>query len=222
MELDTPAGPARAVYLKRQENHSRFSLRHPIKGEATFAREFGMILHLRKHGVPTLNPLFFGEHFTKGAHGAVLMTEALEGYRALEEMLDDGEIAAMSFVEKRQLLSALAIAVRKMHDANVQHRSLYPKHLMVKRGEGFEVAMIDLEKSRRSYVPYLRMLRDLTTLSRHTNEWSLSGRMYFYCQYLGVKRLGPLGKRFIGWIYGKSLLRPIRSNLKHNRTLTSA
>lgn len=215
-ELPAPDGPA-LVYIKRQENHRRLTLRHPIKGEATFAREFRIIRYLREHQVPTLNPLYFGEHDEKGKRQAILMTEALYDYRAFEDMLVDGEFTALPFQHKRRVLAALADTVRKMHDAGVQHRSLYPKHLMVKGSEAFEVALIDLEKSRRSLLPLVYVIRDLSTLNRQTKLLSRSERLYFFRAYLGVAQLGAY-ERWLGrWIYGRGMRKRARAEALERR-----
>lgn len=190
-ELPAPQGGFTGVYLKRQENHGHRTLMHPIRGEATFVREFKMISHLREHDVPTLNLLCFAESYENGKSQALLMTESLLGYRAMEEILYEGEAVAMGLAKRRRLLKSIACTVRKMHDAGIQHRCLYPKHLMVKEGEGFEVALIDLEKARRVFFPVLPAFRDLVTLNRHSMGLSRSDRLYFFREYLQGSSLRP-------------------------------
>lgn len=204
LNLHDTGGNVVPVYIKRQENHCRPSLRHPIKGEATFGREYRIIKRLRDRQVPTLNPLYFGERVVDGANQAILMTESLEGYQSMETLLDDGEMAAMAPVQKRRLISALARTVRQMHDAGVQHRSLYPKHLMVKQDEGFSVALIDLEKSRRCFIPFIHAVRDLSTLNRHSPTLSRSQRLWFLREYLGVRKLGPASRWLARLITGRA------------------
>lgn len=191
-ELPASGDSVTGVYLKRQENHGHRTLLHPIRGEATFVREFKMIRHLRQHHVPTLNLLCFAESYENGNSQAMLMTEALLGYRSMEEILyEKGEAAAMPVAKRRRLLAAIASTVRKMHAAGIQHRCLYPKHLMVKEGEGFEVALIDLEKARRTFFPVLPALRDLVTLNRHSMGLSRSDRLFFFREYLQGSALRP-------------------------------
>ena len=43
-ELKVPEGGTRRVFLKRQENHTTRTFTHPIRGMATFVREFRQIL----------------------------------------------------------------------------------------------------------------------------------------------------------------------------------
>lgn len=213
MNLPVATGSVLGAYLKRQENHGRLSLRHPFRGEATFTREFEIISHLRRHKVPTLDPIYYGEYSGTGERRAILMTKALEGYRSLEDLMDDGTVAALPFAARRHLLDVLAHTVRQMHDAGVEHRSLHPKHLMVlQRDEGFEVALIDLEKSRRTPLPLMSMIRDLITLNRRADGWNLSARLYFYRAYLaagtGAAALGREPGTLAHWlgrlIYQKS------------------
>lgn len=208
-ELAAPEGTHTGVYLKRQENHRHLTVLHPIRGEATFAREFRMIQHLRKHQVPTLNLLCYAEQFENGTSQALLMTEALEGYRSMEEVLYDGEALAMPVAERRRLLRALARTIRKMHDAGVQHRCLYPKHLMIRETDDYQVALIDLEKSRRVFTPYVHAIRDLITLNRHSTALSRSDRLYFFREYLQDSPLRPALHWLARTIDRKSLSRPV-------------
>ena len=92
--------------------------------------------------------------------------------------------------------------VRQLHDARVMHRSLYPKHLFVRWDSGAEpeVAVIDLEKSRTTLIAAVRTVYDLATLTRHSDYWSRSDRLYFLLQYLGLQRLTPWARRLCRWI----------------------
>lgn len=225
MNLPVATGSVLGAYLKRQENHGRLSLRHPFRGEATFTREFEIISHLRRHQVPTLDPIYYGEYSASGERRAILMTKALDGYRSLEELMDDGTVAALAFATRRRLLEVLARTVRQMHDAGVEHRSLHPKHLMVlQRDDDVEVALIDLEKSRRSPAPLLSMIRDLITLNRRAEGWNLSARLYFYRSYLAAGTQGPAPGREPGtlsqWlgrlIYRKSSSRRAKAKARAN------
>lgn len=200
MSFATPEGSSTNVYLKRQENHGHRTLLHPIRGEGTFVREFRNIRHLRKHQVPTLNPVCFAQCFRDGNLQAMLMTESLEGYRSMEDILYEGEALAMPVPQRRRLLSAVALSVRKMHASGIQHRCLYPKHLMVKaQGADYEVALIDLEKSRRVFVPFLPGMRDLGTLNRHSGALSRSDRLFFLREYLEGSPMRP----YLRWLAGK-------------------
>jgi len=143
IELADNAGVMHGFYLKRQQAHMRRTWRHPIAGEPTFVREFNMLKHLNKHAVATPKWVFFGSQQDK----AILLTEALTGFVAADEWLKQHNNLSVS--QQNALMRALADAVCKLHQAGVQHRSLYLKHLFVKQNNGeFAVALIDFEKSR--------------------------------------------------------------------------
>jgi len=184
------------AFLKRQDSHCRTFWRHPIHGVPTFQREFEMMRYLEQHGVRAPEVMLFGRN-PNGDLKTTLMTRELEGFIPLEELTEQlfGDCAA-SFPTKTAVLRAIANFARQLHAVKVQHRSFYPKHLFVNMSSANlpEVAVIDLEKSRIHWVPVLRSLMDLSVLNRHAKYWSKSQRMYFYLQYLGLKRLTPYAK----------------------------
>ena len=74
-------------------------------------------------------------------------------------------------------------------------------HLFIKEIDGnYEVAVIDLEKSRLSFLPLLRVLTDLATLHYRTNHWTKTSRLYFYMQYYQTQKLAWLHKVICRWI----------------------
>jgi hypothetical protein len=190
VSLPSSQGKVTGAFLKRQQNHTRPSWKHPLRGEATFKREFEMVQHLRAHRVPTLEPMLFGERYVANEVRAVLMTVALDGYQPLDVLAASEEFQHMPPAEKRQLLAATAQTVRQMHLAGVQHRSLYAKHLFAARqGEGYRVVVIDLEKSRFAFLSLLRTVQDLVTLNYRTMGWSRTQRLYFFKQYYAIRSL---------------------------------
>lgn len=201
--LQSSQGDAVGAFIKRQQNHTRFSWRHPLRGEATFRREFYIVQHLRHHGVPTLEPMLFSESYAGPEMRAVLMTVALDGYQPLDVLMANPEFAQMTSQEKRRLLAAAAETVRKMHTSGVEHRSLYAKHLFAMRqADGYRVVVIDLEKSRRNLLPVLRTVSDLVTLNYRTPVWSRSQRLYFFKQYYATPSLNAWQRilcRLIVW-----------------------
>lgn len=197
MQLKTATEASLGVFLKRQENHERRTLMHPIKGEPTFACEFKMMQYLAKHQVPSLKAVAFGQRNFNGSMQALLMTEELVGFIPLEQAV--GQL----FSEKRPTLSVqktlikqVAFTVSKLHQSGVQHRSLYPKHLFVDTLNVQDAVVIDLEKSRTKLLPFMRTFYDLSTLNRHSEHWSRTARLYFYKQYLGVNKLN-LWQKFV-------------------------
>jgi len=194
-----------AFYLKRQQGFTRRTIVHPVAGEPTFLREYKVMQYLQPYGVSTPTTVFFAAKSQK----AILMTEALTGYVAWDEWRKAH--ADANYLRKKNVISAIAKMIKKMHQAGVQHRSLYPKHLFVNENEGnANVAIIDFEKSR--ITPWIAILKisDLITLNYRTLDISRTQRLYFFKQYLGVSRLNAWQKRICCYIHHQSLKKSSR------------
>ncbi len=200
IELTDNAGNKHGFYLKRQQAHMRRTWRHPMAGEPTFVREFEILKHLSKHDVATPKWVFFGSQQDK----AILLTQALTGFLAADEWLN--KRADISVSLQNSLMRALADAVRKMHLAGVQHRSLYLKHLFVKQNNsGFEVAAIDFEKSRiTAFIRWFR-LADLITLHYRTADLRAGNKLAFFKQYFAIQHLTPFYKALCRYLHQQSL-----------------
>ena len=196
IELTNEAGKKQGFYLKRQQGHMRRTWRHPIVGEPTFVREFEIIEHLTQHNVKTPKIIYFGSQQTQ----AVLLTEALEGFVSLDKMQ-----IGFQFSQKNDMIRQLAGAVRNMHLAGVQHRSLYDKHFFIKEiNSSFEAALIDFEKSRvNSFISMLKF-SDLITLNYRTQSFSRTQRLRFYKQYVEIVHLTFWHKCLCRYIHQKS------------------
>lgn len=182
------------VFLKRQQNHQRRTLRHPLSGQPTFACEFEMINYLAKHGVPSLEVVAFGTRDSDAGEQAILMTKELAGFESLESFTEKLFETRPSVSKQNLVIGQVAKTVAKLHQSGVQHRSLYPKHLFVDKELSREVVVIDLEKSRVKHMGFLRAFYDLATLNRHARHWTKTRRLYFYLQYLGQPKLTFLSK----------------------------
>jgi len=210
-ELALPEGGSRAIFLKRQENHGTFSLRHPVGGVPTFLREFRRIQHYRACGIPTLEPVYFAMRHGGKGHRAILATEELTGFVSMEYRVERWlREGAPARPVRLRYLKAVAALLRKMHDHGIQHNCFFPKHVFVRMNAGGEVEarVIDLEKSRWRPLRLFCSLRDLDTLNRYSPEWSLSDRLRFYKAYLQVDRLTPFAK----WLWRCIAARAARKN----------
>lgn len=215
LALKTASNVNLGVFLKRQENHERRTLMHPIKGVPTFACEFKMMQYLQRHQVPSLKAVAFGQRKVDGNLQAFLMTEELVGFIPLEDAVKkmfSGKRPALSV--QRALIRQVASTVSKLHKSGVQHRSLYPKHLFVDTAKVQDAVVIDLEKSRTKLLPVMRTFYDLSTLNRHSEHWSKSARLYFYKQYLGVDRLNLWQKFVLKMIAKRSSRKKIHKTAK--------
>lgn len=198
IELDLPGGAKEAVFLKRQENHTRRTLRNPIFGEPTFAGEMKNILLLRQAGVPTMEPLYYGQRKADGKWRAILVTRELVGFHPLDEVIDEWNQHSWknSASTRRELINTLAGAIRRMHEQRLVHNALHPKHVFVRLVEGRspEVALIDLEKMRLAVSVKRAMLRDLDSLNRRTLVLSNVDRLRFLQSYLNSCKLNGEGR----------------------------
>jgi hypothetical protein len=201
-------GTERVLFLKRQEDHSRRSFRHPLVGEPTFTAEFRSLAKLNRANVPTLRPVFFGQRRVDGHRRAILATEELSRYRPLDDLIASWREQGWSRfrTQRRSVIDAAADTVRRLHRQRLVHNALHAKHLFVRlEPDGrADVRLIDLEKMRRSG-RRLALRRDLDSLNRRTDCFSRTERLRFLMRYLGVRSLSPalrahwsyLGARFL-------------------------
>lgn len=194
----TSGDKALSLFVKKQQNHGRRTLRHPIQGEPTFKREYQRLQYLREHGFAAPEVVFYGEKTIDGKPCAILITEELHDYQSLDEFVDACfSPPAMSRCDRRRLLDTIASSLRNFHALGLVHRALYPKHIFIKKTDDqVQVAVIDLEKARFSPVFWHRAYYDLAALNRHAEHWSRSDRLYFLMRYCRLERLGRVGKWF--------------------------
>lgn len=197
--LRAPGGGERAVFLKRQEDHTRHSWRHPLAAEPTFETEMRQILALQAAGVPSLVPVFYAQRRVDGHWRAILMTEALNDYQSIDEWaaLWRSSGWAKHWRARRSMIRMAGAVVRKLHDRRLVHNALYPKHLFARADAdgSTDVCLIDLEKMRLAGTRRRAMMRDLDSLNRRTDFVSRSDRLRFLLSYLGADRVTPEVRR---------------------------
>jgi len=189
------------VFIKRQENHFCRDRRSFFRPISTFRREFQNILTFQKLGIPTLEPVYFGERILRGNVQAILVTKALDSFQSLESP----EYQSLSKLEplcRVNLVSAIAEAIRRMHDNKIQHNCLYAKHVFMKinQDKSVDVRLIDLEKAKRSFFRRAAMLRDLGTLHRHTKGWRSSDRLRFLLAYMQESKMSRTSKAILAHV----------------------
>lgn len=197
-----PNGHEKRLIMKRQQSHKTRTVRHPFCGVPTFEKEFRNILHYKKLGIPTIEPVYFARRNSPDGTRAVLITEYLEGYRSLAELATIWqEHGQPDRSERNRLIKALASLIAKLHSKGLQHNSLYPKHLFIQQGvENADVKLIDLETTKRRPFGNWRRIRDLESLLRRSRGWSRSDRLRFYKTYCDIECLGENAKRLCGQI----------------------
>lgn len=157
---------ATLYFIKKQNNHLCRSLFHPL-GIPTTDREFTNIQRLSALGIKVPEPVFHGNRKTAEGFAGLLVTRELEGFKAIDTA------TTLSPEQKTRLAAAVGQTVGRMHRARLQHSCLYDKHVMFRwQEDGPEIALIDLEKLRRPYLPWRAAEHDLDQLRRHQQIWT--------------------------------------------------
>lgn len=175
------------LYRKQQTGHIYRSLAHPL-GYPTVMREYQALLdcqRLRVH-VPTV--VFASCRKEKGIWKALLLTESLEGFRSLEECYAAGEPQLWGGVLHKKVLAEVGRLLGRLNAGRRQHGCLYLKHIFVRILDGqIDVALIDLEKSRRRLLRKQAARHDLRQIFRRSG-WSnelLGAFMHGYQESFG-------------------------------------
>lgn len=198
-ELVLAQGGTRGVYIKRQENFSTRSWRHPLAGNPTTLRELRQLLLLRGRGVPCVEPVCFALRREGRDHRAVLLTAALDGFLDLDALAARWRDEPAPWVVRRRVVDAVAGSIRALHACRIRHGCLYPKHVFVRIATGdeaVEARLIDLEKAGWRPLRALVVVHDLTSFCAYLLQGcSRSERLRFLCTYLGEERVTPEAKR---------------------------
>jgi hypothetical protein len=111
----------------------------------------------------------------------LLVTEALEdGFVSLDQWYRDTPPEEIDSPPGRSVLRQLGATLARLHLSCWQHGCCYPKHLFVRvrrqeSGEArIDIAMLDLEKSRRRWHVRSASRHDLGQLWRHRGQMSES------------------------------------------------
>lgn len=156
----------RTYYIKKQCNHLCRTLRHPF-GWPTVSREYENIRRLQALGITAPQAVFHGSRQSDEGHEGLLVTDELAGFADLTAQ------NARSPAEKTKLAVAVGRMLGLLHRHNLQHGCLYDKHIMVSwQDEELAVALIDLEKLHRAWLPGKAARHDLEQLQRHQKIWS--------------------------------------------------
>ena len=207
IQLKTEDGQSVGVFLKRQENHNTKTVTNPIKGIPTFAREFKNIIRFINNELPTVEPVYFCYRFSNGNCQAILMTKELDGFDSLDAGIYSRDGAIMQDkLQREQIMTSVANAMRKMHDSHLRHSCFYSKHVFIRPLDGsWDVKFIDLEKMNWNLFKYRARFRDLYTFPRRITGWGRKDRLRFLQLYMQEKKLS---------VKSKSLWRKIDSRMK--------
>ena len=163
-------------YAKRQTGHLYRSPLHPF-GRPTVLRERDALLALGRLGVRVPRLVYCGAaHCPQQGWRGLLVTEALEGFEDIDSFYANGARERYDQALQQRLLQAVGATLARMHQGRWQHGCLYAKHVFVRVvGMEVEVALLDLEKSRRRLNRRRLVRHDLRQLRRHSpwndQEW---------------------------------------------------
>jgi tRNA A-37 threonylcarbamoyl transferase component Bud32 len=179
------------LYCKRQIGHVYRSLRYPL-GRPTALREQMVYQLFERLGIRVPRLIYCGARKQDGQWQALLVTEALEdGFVSLDQWYGDMSREEIDSPLGRSVLRQLGATLARLHLSRWQHGCCYPKHLFVRvRKEGgdtgsarVDIAMLDLEKSRRRWRVQAASRHDLSQLWRHRGpmseaDWKLMREAY--------------------------------------------
>lgn len=157
-----------ALYSKRQTGHLYRSLRHPL-GRPTIVRELIAYQAFARLGITVPKLVYGSARKQQGQWQALLITQALPGFVSLDQWY----AVQRSSAQSTSMLMALANTLKRMHQGRWQHGCCYPKHIFVKvsdtQGSALhaEIALLDLEKSRRRWRETDASRHDMRQLKRH-------------------------------------------------------
>tara|TARA_R110002033_G_scaffold45624_3_gene89501 strand:- start:1020 stop:1742 length:723 start_codon:yes stop_codon:yes gene_type:complete len=165
------------LYSKRQVGHVFRSLRHPL-GLPTVLREQHALMACEQLGIKVPKRVFCAARKQQGQWQALLITEELSGFVSLDDWY--AEHAPTLHASSRQaILQRLAQVLRRLHQSRRQHGCLYSKHIYISLNtEEPEVALLDLEKSRRRLRRGEAAQHDLSQLERRRGAMPESDWQY--------------------------------------------
>ncbi|ACO77990.1 Lipopolysaccharide kinase [Azotobacter vinelandii CA] len=175
------------LYSKRQTGHLYHSLRYPL-GRPTVLREQDAFEAIGRLGVRLPKIVFCSARKTAGKWQALLVTESLEGFVSLDAWYQGDARQRWGDAVHRQMLEQLALTLSRLHRGRWEHGCCYPKHIFVKVEEcngqpQVEIALIDLEKSRRRLRVATASRRDVDQLRRHSPAISPAEWAFFKAAY---------------------------------------
>ncbi|MDR7023315.1 lipopolysaccharide kinase InaA family protein [Pseudomonas peli] len=161
-----------SLYAKKQTGHTYRSLLHPW-GRPTVLRERDALLKALKAGVAVPEIVYCAAERNREGWRALLVTKALEGFQPLDEWYEHHAREALDASLHQQLLQQIAQSLANLHKARQQHGCMYAKHIFVRiqtanTPPSCEIALLDLEKSRRRLTRKQAALHDMLQLRRHS------------------------------------------------------
>ena len=176
-----------SLVIKRQTGHECRSLAFPL-GRSAILREIAAYHSYRELGIQVPELIFGGVRKQQGTWQALLVTEGLSHYLTLEDWYRIEAKKYWGETTHQRMLQRLARTLARLHDARWQHGCLYPKHIYIRVNNtvlntAVDIALIELEKSRRGWRTKTVSERDLEQFYRHRGampeqDWAFFRRHY--------------------------------------------
>jgi hypothetical protein len=161
-------GKGQTVYLKRQHNQLRWSLRCGLTPHPTYWLERDFIDLANRLGGLGPDVLCYGESRQAGEHRALLVLSALDGFCSLDALLQ----RPLEREDRRACLFNAGDAIRRLHAHRIEHGALYLKHIFAGPAPDRRIRLIDFERSRLRYSERAARRHDLERFFRRA--WQLT------------------------------------------------
>jgi hypothetical protein len=205
--ISLPNGKKEVIYIKRQENYTCFNWRNPFLGRPTYEREFDNWKIFKELKLPTYELLYFAKRWHGKNLQAILISKELPAQDLgtyIQEIKEPTyKPSPESFKRRKTITSQAAKALRQMHDQNLRHGHMIPKHIFVEVTEP-KCYLIDLEILRKSFFKRAMIRHDIGRLARHLDGGSLTDKMRFFKCYFGINHLTAKHKRLWRAIHSRA------------------
>lgn len=159
-----------SFFVKLQQNYTRRTLRHPVRGENLARLEYD---NFQKHHALwefAAPPVLYAERFTAGKLQSILVIKGLDDYLSLEDFMQTEQFLACAHYAKRALAS-VGKRLFDFHSHGYLHSSLYKKHIFI-QPHTLDVRLIDFERLRQLRSPRKAATGDLSRFFKRTPELS--------------------------------------------------
>jgi hypothetical protein len=180
------------VYLKVHANQVSRSLRHPLRGRPTLARELANLRRCEELGIGCPQPIYYAARRIHGEVRTLLATAELVGYRPLRDWMQECANTGVAPKTRDAVIVVVARLLRRLHRAGFKVNSFTPAHVYLRfDASGVDARLIDLERLKSTRRSRRASIHDLATLRRSSLRARATDRLRFLLAYLELQRLTP-------------------------------
>ena len=184
----TGSGDPAAVFLKVHVGQASRSLRHPLRGQPTLARELSTLQRCRALGIACPEPVYYATRRIGGELRVLLATAELVDYQPLRTWLAQWELEPPSAPLRDAVIRETASLLRKLHAARFKVNAFTLDHVFVRLDPAPQACLIDLERMKPTWQPGRTRVHDLATLLRSARKVRRTDRLRFLLAYLERSR----------------------------------